>query len=114
MNKPSIETLERAFPGKGATLRTLLKSKHAVLDHPAVIALVANCYNMPSMVYMRLMACNAELEGYGIEHVEAGSNTRSLGFDYVNMGDTYNATLIRTDTGRYIVGSLVDIVGEKI
>ena len=110
MNLPSIKTLESAFPGKGKTLRTLLESDAAVRAHPVAVSLVARCYNKPSFAYQRLEALNAEAETFGVEHVQQGKNKRSPGFQYLNTGDTYTATLIRLDSGRYIVSCWGDIV----
>lgn len=107
---PSIRTLEKAFPGKGKTLRALLESAHAVRLHPASIALARQCYNLPGLAQCRMEALNAELAGHGVEYVAPGHNARSPGFEYVNMGDTYNVTIIRLDCGRYMVGDWGSIV----
>jgi hypothetical protein len=115
MKLPSIKTLESAFPGKGKTLRTLLESPAAVRAHPAAVELARQCYNAPSLCYMRLTALNAEAETFGIEAVWRADGSKDCAngrpaFEYLNTGDTYAPTIIRKDTGRYIVASWGDIV----
>ena len=110
MNLPSIKTLERAFPGKGKELRRLLESEAAVRAHAAAIELARQCFSPPSLRYSRMHALNDVAECYGVEYVAPGNNARSPGFEYLNTGDTYCATIIRLDSGRYIVSSWGDIV----
>ncbi len=107
--KPSVKTLEREFPGKGKTLRLLLTSDSAVDAHPAVVAWVAQCYNMPRMSERRMHALDAALETFGVEYIEAGHNKRSPAFTYCNAGDTYATTILRV-RGSYRVGCWGDIV----
>jgi hypothetical protein len=57
-----------------------------------------------------MVALDATAETFGVEYVPAGHNARSPGFEYLNTGDTYAPTIIRLDTGRYIVSSWGDIV----
>ena len=110
MNKPSQQALERAFPGKGKVLRELLTSNDAVNAHTAVIALVARCCSRPSMSHKRMVAINAELETYGVEHVQGNGTTRTPSFEYCNTGDTYDTTIIRMQSGQYRVGDWGSIV----
>lgn len=110
MNLPSIKTLERAFPGKGRELRKLLESPAAVRAHAAAVELARQCHNPPTLAMLRLTALDAVAETYGVEYVAPGNNARSPGFEYLNTGDTYAPTIIRLDSGRYIVSSWGDIV----
>lgn len=115
MRLPSIKTLERAFPGKGKALRKLLESPAAVREHPAVIELQRQCYNPPGLAYMRMTALDAEAGTHGVEAVwnvgeSADDCTSRPAFEYLNTGDTYALTIIRMDTGRYIVASWGDLV----
>lgn len=115
MNLPSIKTLDRAFPGKGAILRKLLESSAAVRAHPAAVALDRECYNPPSLAELRLTALDAEAGTYGVEavwHEGEGPNAciGSPAFEYLNVGDMYTATIIRSGTGRYFVGDIGSII----
>lgn len=111
-NKPSIKTLEHAFPGKGKVLRKLLTSEQAVREHPAAKARERECYNHPCLSDLRLNALNAELETFGVEHVKGRGTRRSMSFDYLNTGDSYMTTIVRFSDGRYRVSSWGDIVEQ--
>lgn len=52
---------------------------------------------------------NAIIGGHGVEHIQRGHNARSPAIDYVNMGDTYDNTVMFV-SGRFIVGCWGDIV----
>lgn len=49
------------------------------------------------------------LRGFGVEWIEPGNNARSPGIDYVNMGDTYETTVLLIK-GRFRIGCWGDIV----
>lgn len=109
--KPSVKTLEKAFPGKGKELRRALESLAYCESFPAVSDWIRSCYNRPKSGEIRMAALNAILEGHGIEHIGPGHNTNSPGFSYVNMGDTYTTTIVRFNAGHYRVadwGSIVE------
>ena len=110
MNLPSVKTLERAFPGKGRELRLILESPIAARYHPAAVALAAQCHNPPTLTHSRMVALNAVAECHGVEYARAEEGGRSESFEYLNTGDTYTPTIIRFDSGRYIVASWGDIV----
>jgi len=56
-----------------------------------------------------LARVDAVLRGCGVERIEPGNNMRSPAIDYVNMGDTYDTTLLLI-RGRFRVGCWGDIV----
>ena len=109
MNLPSVKTLERAFPGKGRELRRALEANRSELAaHPAGAARIAECYNPPKTYDVRLHVLNAIAETWGVEYVSHREDNfySPRGFDYLNTGDTYTATIIRyCETGRYRVSS---------
>lgn len=113
-NKPSLKTLESAFPGKGKILRKLLTNDQTVRDHPAAIARDRECYHRPPLHDLRLYALNAETASFGIEHAHHASADEMRCdrrcFDYLNSGDTYNTTIVRFVDGRYRVTTCGDIV----
>ena len=108
--RPSIKTLEAAFPGKGKTLRRLLTSNEAVFKHEAAIRLYEQSHYPPKTKDMRMAALDAELEYFGVEYVPHGRNARSRGFLYSNSGDTYNVTIVRFDDGVYAVTDIGAII----
>ena len=63
MRKPSIKTLERAFPGRGVYLRHLLDNTRAVNENPAVIEWADSCYHEPPTYEKRLCAINNAIDG---------------------------------------------------
>lgn len=107
--RPSVKTLESAFPGKGKELRKLLTDNDAVNKSEAVQQWVKQCYNPPAMSEKRMLALNECLEGYGVECTR-GNSEHSPSFEYINMGDTYNTTIVRFEDGRYRVTCWGDIV----
>ena len=113
--KPSIKTLDRAFPGKGNVLRLLLDSESAVRSHPAAIALDGTAYHPHTLATLRLAALNSVAGTYGVEYCNRADNSMDdmhwrPTFEYLNTGDTYVPTIIRFADGRYIVASWGDIV----
>lgn len=66
------------------------------------------CYNEPSNNEKIIEALNEVIEGYGIESQSYGDDQY---FSYVNMGDTYSATIIYDD-GEYIFTSWGDYIEE--
>ncbi len=110
MNKPSVKTLNRAFPGKGRVLRELLTSEKAVRVHPAAVELDRRCLNAPSLAQLRLAALNEETDCHGVEYVAEGSNARSPAFEYLNTGDSYTPTIVRFHGGRYVVADVGTII----
>lgn len=75
---------------------------------------VNQCYNMPSKVELKLEALNTILEGFGVEYIESvdDSYNEAEGLSYVNLGDTYTATVVfdhSTNTWHYTdYGTLIE------
>lgn len=66
------------------------------------------CYNEPPYQAKVMVALNEVTGGYGVE----GCSCCNHHFDYVNMGETYAATIIY-DHGEYIFSSWGDYVEEQ-
>jgi hypothetical protein len=111
---PSIKTLEFAFPGKGKELReALLMSKAQLSEHPAGEARIKECFHPPACSDLRMHVLNAIAECHGIEYIASNKDsfTAALGIEYLNVGDPYVATIIRScETGNYRVACYGDIV----
>lgn len=96
--KPSIKTLEAAFPGQGKQLRRILDADAATaltLTHvyPKVAEWYRMCYSKPKTLDLQFQLLDAELEGYGDEAIfKPGSHQPDA--EYINLGDTYNTTLL--------------------
>ncbi len=110
MNFPSIKTLETATmdKSKAKELRELLKGERKPKDYKSVQQLERQCFSRPNHTYCLMTACNEIMEGFGLEAI---SKDGYAVYEYVNLGETYQTTLIRhIPSGRYIVGSWGDIV----
>lgn len=112
-NKPSQKTLESAFPGKGKELRDLITGKIEPESYKTVARLCSECYSYPDYSYKLMTAINEILEGHGIEVILPRDDKRPS-YDYVNMGDTYLATILLRDDGKLIVSSWGDIVEKHM
>lgn len=114
MNLPSIKTLDSAFPGKGKELRRALEMRRSELAaHPAGAARIAECFHPPKTYDVRLHVLNAIAETCGVEYTSHAEDSfySPRGFDYLNTGDTYAATILYFhETGRYRVSSWGDEV----
>ena len=95
MRLPSIKTLEDAFPGKGKEIRELLEKKRSTRDYKSVQKWEAQCYNKPRYYERLLCALNEIVEGHGVEPIWAEESDWFPAAEYINMGDTYAATLLR-------------------
>jgi hypothetical protein len=111
---PSIKTLEVAFPGKGKLLRQALEMTKAQLkQHPAGAQRWAECYHPPACYDLRLHVLDSIASTYGVEYIASPKDTftTTLGIDYLNTGDSYALTIVRSaDTGNYRVTSWGDLV----
>ena len=114
-NKPSRKTLEAAFPGKGKELRKLIEGVDVrPTDYDSVTSLDGHCFNSPTYSHMLLTAINEIIEGHGIDHIRPKDEDRHPSYEYINMGDTYNATILLRSDGRLIVASWGDIVEQHM
>ncbi len=114
MKKPSIKKLEEAFPGKGKELRRILEMKRSeLLLHPAGEARVRDCYHSPPTSDIRMHVLDSAAETCGVEYIASRKDTYTEfhGIDYLNTGDAYALTIVRScKTGSYRVSSWGDIV----
>lgn len=113
-NKPSQKTLETAFPGKGKELRDLITGKRdPERFYRSVVDLVMRAYHRPSYSRMLMTAINEVIEGHGVEYIRPKDDDHPS-YEYINMGDTYNATILLRDDGKLIVSSWGDIVEKHM
>ena len=106
-NYPSRKTLEASFPGKGKELRKLIEGDGVYpTSYRSVTNLEGGCFNSPSYSHMLLTAINEIIEGHGIEQIIPKDEDRHPSYDYINMGDCYNETILLRSDGRLIVSSV--------
>lgn len=77
---------------KAEKIRAVLNNPESAFDYPTVQEYYNACHHKPKISLLCMYAFNEILEGYGIEGVPNPEDVQD-GFEYVNMGDTYNVTL---------------------
>lgn len=123
MRSPQRETLQKTFNIDAKTARlvkriaaaTGSKSKlEAIINKhcPKTAAYGRSCYNNPyamqiCQVTMALHAINDLVGGYGVEGLGPGrSGDYAPSYEYINMGDTYETTLVyRRSTDNLYIGN---------
>lgn len=105
-NKPSRKTLEAAFPGKGKELRNVIDGTVNPAEYDSVIKLNMTARHSMTYSHMLLTAINEIIEGHGIESITPREEDRHPSYDYINMGDCYNETILLRSDGRLIVSSV--------
>lgn len=80
-------------------------------DLNAVNDWIKDCYNEPTLNEQIMCAINAILDGHGVESltIDNGDCCGDQEFSYVNMGDTYNTTVILDEDGNFMLGCWGDI-----
>lgn len=112
MNYPSVKTLMQITGD-----RETAKIARAIIDGsvhgysiPGVREHFSRNYHPQSKLQTKMEALNRILGGYGVEAIQiAGEITNSKWLDYVNMGDTYAATILHYN-GRFVVGDWGSVV----
>lgn len=108
MNTPSVKTLLKAFPHLDR--KTAAAVKLAMIeDQPAP----REWFSGGTMPARQMHAINALIGGHGVEYIGAEGDRvfMSYGIEYVNTGDTYNATVIYDyKTGRFSVTTVGDVI----
>lgn len=94
---PSLKRLEQNFPGKGAELRAVLTGRRDPESFTAVHTWVEQCRHRPRYLELQMAALNVVLEGHGVESIQKDGTYGTPEALYVNMGDTYNTTIIWDD-----------------
>jgi len=78
-------------------------------DFPRTNKWLSSCYNRPRGHRIRFEAINELLGGFGVEvEGDVHSYPPQIDLEYVNMGDTYNGTVLYD--GRWKVGTWADWV----
>jgi hypothetical protein len=120
MRAPSIKTLCESLNlerEKAKLIRALIKKEQKTRDatlFPSTVAWIKSCYHEPKWVERVLSCFNEILEGYGIEGID-GEDFRCPLMAYVNLGETYQDTLLfcyKTQTFRVqSVGDYLERMG---
>ena len=115
MSAPSLKSLKRFFPlDQSRKLRALMDGSADPLEYPGVAAWVGQCFNPPRRCELVMAAVNEEIGGFGVEAIRGrfvDSFFQDIQAEYVNLGDTYDMTILRdNETGNYRLTSWGDWV----
>lgn len=110
---PSAKVLRSTFnlfPDEASAIRAVLRGELDPADASAACARwVRDCYHVPPWRERAAYAVNALLGGHGVEGITDASGR--VVATYVNMGDTYAATLLFNHaTGTVYVTTVGDFV----
>ena len=116
--KPTTRNLQRYWDEETAMkIRLLIAGTDSPLTYPSVEAWLRQCYHRPPEREQMALALNEILGGSGVEAIR-GRYVDSYHLDiqavYINLGDTYAATLLLDhETDRWIVTSWGDWVEKN-
>lgn len=110
MRKPSVKTLESAFPGYGKALRAVFEcSRDELIErYPAAAERDRTSYHPHKTYVLRLEALSVVGEFYGVDAIETESGEYA---EYLNAGDTYVTTIIYW-RGNYRLQSVGDFAEQ--
>lgn len=74
-------------------IRGVIKNEIKPMTFQSVQDWVKQCHNEPSYHEKKMCALNEILGGYGVEAVQESGNYQTVPLEYINMGDTYTATI---------------------
>ena len=109
----SIAPSIKAFLAHGFTKEQALKARAIIKGltppevYESVSKWISQCYHLPMLHEQKMEALNEILEGYGVEAIETATYVAAR---YVNLGDTYTPTILRTSKGHYRLQSWGDFV----
>jgi hypothetical protein len=100
---------------RARAVKRLLDGTLSPDNFPSVRKWEAECHNRPRRAERIFCALNELLRGFGVEPVRGadwrGGYYGDIVAQYVNMGDTYDATILQdTDSGQFSITSLGDFV----
>ncbi len=99
MRAPSIKTLCESLHlerDKAKLIRALIKKEQKTRDEtlfPLTFEWIEQCYHAPNWVERVLSCVNEFLQGHGVEGID-GADFRFPLMAYVNIGETYQPTLL--------------------
>lgn len=98
MSCPTIANLRKFFPlVEARQLRGLMDGTIDPKQYVSVQRWIAQCYNEPSHDELVMCAIDEVLGGFGVEAIRGRYVDRyhhDIQAAYVNMGDTYNTTIL--------------------
>lgn len=109
---PSKQKLTEAFGDCGKDLRNIITGQRSPMTCPRTEEWVHSCYNPPNPRELQMNALDEIMVGFGVEAIRSGpSSDDKIIATYVNMGDTYNTTIVYNyDTDQFEITSWGDWV----
>jgi len=99
--------VREAWPDQAEQVLGLIRGQVDPNEFRSVREWVRECYHPPSKHERIAYALNELLSACGVEAVFAESDDKWPAFEYLNMGDTYDVTLIYSG-GKWSVGTWGD------
>ena len=115
MTAPTVKSLRRFFDKATAdTLRSLMDGRKDPREFPGVQRWLDQCFNDPSDNELIMAAIDEVMDGHGVEAIRGryvDGYHQDIQAVYVNMGDTYDITiLLDHETGNYVLTTWGDWV----
>jgi len=84
--------------GIAQEVTALIDGSKDPMEYDRVKQWVGQCFNMPSDNELIMAALDEVIDGYGTEAIFSADGL-DVRFSYVNMGDTYNTTIVYNHRG---------------
>ena len=113
---PSVSMLTqklRLSKEQAQKVKEILTGKSDLMAWASARQYYYSCYHPPTRHEMALYALNEAMGGYGAEYVPSVLDTsyESYGVEYINLGETYQATLCYDrNKGKWMIAAWGDIV----
>lgn len=115
MHNPKFESrVRKVFPAQADSILAIIRGNRAhTLTYASAAHRDRESYHPHDTYMLKLEALNEVLDTCGVEYVEAGRGRRSPAFEYLNMGDTYDTTVLYFPVRRvWRIGSWGDQVEQ--
>lgn len=111
MRLPTIQTLAAVFGDRAHEARELLEKKRKTTDYESVRVWEAQSFNRPRYTERLMCALNEIAGALGVDALFKATDANQPVYEYLNMGDSYAATLVFNREAHTIrVASIGDIL----
>lgn len=84
---------EDRYPGMAEMVLCIIRNEIDLEVYPPTADLIRQCWNRPKGIELKLCAINHVIDGHGVEAIfDSGAKWPDM--EYVNLGDTYTATVV--------------------
>jgi hypothetical protein len=111
---PSKKKLMESFGEPGKIVRQLLEKRSKTRDFESVVAWENGLYHKSTYQERLEIALNEILDGFGVEAIWSDKSELEPRAIYINMGDTYNITLLYDcHSERWLITTYGDFIEAK-